>query len=111
MLTYCQTLDYVRQEHSQVNKIIAREAKKDSASMKAISALSMLFLAWDLHCNYVRHVYLHLFRRRSDGLWSLVDIRCCNSSQDHNAFRNLVGLEPSLMLFHSIRVSLAPAGG
>lgn len=44
MLTYCQTLDYVSQEHSQVNKIIAREAKKDSASMKAIAALSMLFL-------------------------------------------------------------------
>jgi len=30
--------------HSQVNKIIAREAKKDSASMKAIAALTMLFL-------------------------------------------------------------------
>jgi len=34
----------VSQEHSQVNKIIAREAKKDSASMKTIAALTMLFL-------------------------------------------------------------------
>ena len=44
MLTYSQTLDWVSQEHSRVNKIIARKAKKDSSSMKTIASLTMLFL-------------------------------------------------------------------
>lgn len=35
----------------------------------------------------------------------MVDIRCCNGSYDHNAFRDLVGLEPSL---HPVRDSLPP---
>jgi hypothetical protein len=34
----------VSQRHSQVNEIIAREARKDSSSMKTIAALNMLFL-------------------------------------------------------------------
>lgn len=41
----------------------------------------------------------------------MVDIRRANSSHHHNAFRDLVGLEPRLMLFHSIRFSLAAASG
>lgn len=41
----------------------------------------------------------------------MVEIRRRNSSHDYNAFRDLVGLEPSLVLFHSIGGSLAPTSG